>query len=182
MSIYYIYAYLREDGTPYYIGKGKNKRAFEQQNHLIAVPKIKSQIVIMENNLTEIGALALERFYIRWYGRKDLHTGILRNLTDGGEGTSGRVHSDDTKSKIRNSVKGFKHTDEAKRKMRDRKLSENTKRKMSESHKGKTLSEEHKMKLLKANLGRQVSEETRKKISEAKKIGFMNRKNIVEID
>lgn len=96
--MFYIYAYLRQDGTPYYIGKGKRDR-YKSKNHSIFVPN-ESHIVIMESNLTEIGAFALERFYIRWYGRKDNNTGILRNLTDGGEGTSGYSLSEDTKKLI----------------------------------------------------------------------------------
>lgn len=97
--MFYIYAYLREDGTPYYIGKGSGKRAWKKSKIEIQPPKDKSKIVIMENNLTEVGSLALERFYIRWYGRKDLSTGILRNRTDGGEGVTGPL-SDEHKKKL----------------------------------------------------------------------------------
>ena len=109
---FYTYAYLRLDGTPWYIGKGKDYRAWKHtKGDAISTPRDHSAIIIMEANLTEVGALALERRYIAWYGRKDKTTGILRNMTDGGDGAEGHIKSAETIAKLKKALTGTKRPD-----------------------------------------------------------------------
>ena len=106
---FYVYAYLRHDGSPYYIGKGSDNRLFSKGKGEVRPPKDRSFIVIVENNLTDVGALAIERRLVRWYGRKDNGTGILRNKTDGGDGAAGIVRSEEFRKAQSERSKGRKY-------------------------------------------------------------------------
>jgi hypothetical protein len=151
-NIYYTYAYLREDGTPYYIGKGKEKRAFVKHGRgRIAVPP-KGRILFLKRNLTEAEAFKHEVYMIAVFGRKDLGTGILRNFTDGGEGASNP--SEETRKKRGAAIKGIKR-------------SEKTRRKMSLAMRGLKRSEEGRKNISESKKGTKASPETLKKMSEA---------------
>ena len=91
---YYVYAYINEhDGNPYYIGKGKKRRMYNKHK-TVDVPSDLSKIIIIQDNLEEQQAFDLEVQLIAHYGRQDKKTGILLNKTNGGDGISGYVCSE----------------------------------------------------------------------------------------
>lgn len=84
-----VYAYSRIDGTFYYIGKGKPRRPYSKHRN-VRRPADLSRIHILKEGLSEKEAFDMEKTLIKMYGRKDKHGfGVLRNMTDGGEGATG---------------------------------------------------------------------------------------------
>jgi hypothetical protein len=158
---FYTYAYLREDRTPYYIGKGQTRRIYQKNGKPCGVPKDKSRIIFLKKNLLEEEAFKHEIYMINVFGRIDIGTGILYNKTNGGDGSSGALVSEETRQKISQSNKGrvapnkgILHTEDTKRK-----ISEANTGKVS-CWKGKNLPKElvEKMKLTKKMKGDNVGE------------------------
>ena len=73
-KLFYVYVWYKDD-EPIYVGKGKNKRAYRNND---------VDVEIYQNNLTEHEAFDLEKVLICRFGRKDKGEGSLLNLTDGG--------------------------------------------------------------------------------------------------
>jgi len=168
-NMFYTYAYLREDGTPYYIGKGVKGRIYSS-NRKIKKPKDKSKIIFLKQNLTEEEAFNHEEYMISVLGRKDLGTGMLRNRTNGGEGASGSLKSEEFKRRHSERMKGKNNPSYG------RKQSEEHRRKNSEANRGennhfygKSHSEETKKKISMKKKGKPLSTETKRKLSEIHK-------------
>ena len=143
---YYTYAYLREDKTPYYIGKGRGKRAYDKRR-TIKPPADKSRILFLKKGLTEAEAFKHEVYMIFVLGRKDLGTGILRNRTNGGEGASGAVRSEEARNKLSVANSGENNP------MYGVPWTEAQKKAQSERMSGKAKTDEHKKKISVANTG-----------------------------
>lgn len=187
--MFYTYLWLREDGTPYYVGKGTRSRAYI--NHRIKRPT-RDKILVQEF-LCEEDAFFAEKFLISYYGRSNIGAGCLRNLTDGGEGTSGAVRkplTEDVKRKISEALTGIptgrKPSSEQLRKAAlgrvgnknclGRNMSAATRTALRKANFGRKLSEETKAKMRAAHLGIRHTEETKLKMSKlATEKGFVHR-------
>lgn len=135
---------------------------------------------ILETVPTRVAASEIERYWISYFKSNDRTFGY--NMTIGGEGAKGRVHSEESKKRMSEARKGITFSEEHKQNLskaaKQRKaISEETRKKLSEIQKarapesydflrGTTLSDETKKKISEANTGRIVSEEARRKISE----------------
>lgn len=132
---YYVYLHIKEsNGEPFYVGKGKDCRAFKTKRRTKwwknIVNKHGFDVVMLEEDLTELGSLELERYWIKRIGRKDLNEGTLVNLTDGGDGVSGNVWSNERRKQASERMKGKPSNKKGK------KLSEETRLNMSKLKKG----------------------------------------------
>jgi hypothetical protein len=183
--MYYVYSYLREDYSPYYIGKGSGKRAYTKGPKEVKPPRDKSRVRIIKADLTEEEAFLLEKLYILMFGRIDLGTGILRNKSDGGDGASGAIRSEETREKLRQANLGKKRPKEVGEKISKalfgRKLSEEIKEKLRESLKGRTCTEEHKRNVSKAKKGFKHTEESKQKMSICKRGKSLSPEHIKKI-
>jgi hypothetical protein len=159
---FYTYAYLRKNGTPYYVGKGEKSRAYNKNHNNVYVPP-KDRILFLKKNLTEERAFNHEIYMIAVFGRKDLGTGILHNKTNGGDGSSGRIVTESQRKKQSEKMKGRKGPI----------ISEEGRKKLSQIMKGNKRGKPHtqktKDKISKAHKGKKLTEETRNKMSNSHK-------------
>lgn len=172
MAVLYRHIRLDKD-EPFYIGIGiSEKRAYSNKNRTNYWHNIANKgydIEILFDNLSYDNAKKKEIEFINLYGRIDLGTGILCNMTNGGDGSNGFKHSKEALIKIGEKSKGRIKTPEQIEKWRNNtnfKKSLEVREKISNSLTGRKHTEERKENQRKAQLGKKLSEETKKKLSE----------------
>lgn len=167
---FYVYVLFRENGEPFYVGKGRGRRIKDHEQEAARgfqthraklirrilrsrpdVPKVK-----IREGLASSEAYDIERALIAAIGRVPF--GPLINQTDGGEGVSG--HSAEARARIGAAATAF-HT--------GRKVSEETKARLRAAHLGKTRPEEARRNMSLAQKARQERERALRPPPEPKK-------------
>lgn len=168
---FYVYLHLRaDDGLPFYVGKGRNGRAWfahgRTPNWQRIVAKHGLLVEILKDSMSESESFEFEKSTIQLLGR-----GFLCNCTDGGEGMSGHVKSAETLAKLRASLIGRRHSEKTKAligaKSKGRIVSSETRNKLAAANRGKLPSSETLVKRAIALRGRKFSEDHKSKISAA---------------
>lgn len=192
--MFYTYAHFRPDNSVFYIGKGRGRRAWSNKNrnphwHHVTAKHGEHKVEVLAQWPTEQEAFDHEKFLI-WCFRDMGYP--MANIADGGEGSSGYKHRDETIQKMqenrigeKNQFFGRTHSEQTKKIISEAKkadpskpwlgkhMSEETKKKISESLRGRAgrkHTEESRKKMSLAHKGKKQappSEETRKKLSES---------------
>lgn len=152
---FYTYLWLRDDGSPYYVGKGRGERAFRRG----APPP---ERIIVQDWPSEELAFEGEKLLIAYYGRIDLGTGCLRNLSDGGDGPAGAVRSKEFRMHLRAVNLGNTY----RRGRSGQHMSEQARKNIAAGHVGLKHSEETCRKIGLGQIGNKRGPETRAKLSE----------------
>lgn len=157
---FYTYIHMKETtGEIFYVGKGQGNRFKTTKNRSEFWKRTANKygviVDIVAHKLSENEAFILEKKLIKIYGRKNLGTGNLVNLTEGGEGAVGYVCSEELREKRRILGTGRKHSDEHKQYM-------------SGVMKGRVFSEETILKMRNARLGKKLTEEQRVKLRDSR--------------
>lgn len=181
-----VYIHIRPDtGAVFYVGIGLKHRPYKTTgrnklwNNIFNKNKGNVTVEILINNQSWQSSCQMEKALIKFYGRKDKHTGILCNLTDGGDGACGyqptkaqidrfteyarnnpgmlgRKHSVATKEKIRSKNTGQKRSCETRLRNIAAKLGtvhkESTKEKLRFLNTGKIVSDLTKCKMRQSRL------------------------------
>lgn len=178
-KIFYVYEHWRPDkDVCFWVGKGYGGRSHSRRNRNNYYNNIVAKLTrlgmclevrLVASGLNEKAALKLEIERIAFWRSVGIK---LANMTNGGEGVAGLIHSVKSRRLMSESHKGQKvsHSAETRRKigaanaiaLRGRKNPEHSKR-----MRGRKLTEEHKAAISQGNMGRIFSDETKEKIRTA---------------
>lgn len=201
ISKHYLYRHIRIDkDEPFYVGIGTRTkmelknidhvRAKVYHNHnpiwesIIAKTEYSIDILVESDDYTFIRNK--EREFVKLYGRINLGTGILANLTDGGEDNLGWKPTKETLQNMSEGRKGEKNHRFGKRmpehqvialaidrkehpEKYKREYSQEEREDIRKRHKGRKRSKDTCSNISNSLKGHSVSEETKKKISEKAK-------------